>query len=117
MVGAVSVAKEQAASAELTDRNGMSAIARALANLQPEADGVDLAALAAAEERLYSYKQQREAPIADTPFTPALQSKAERRRLRQDGIEISQLYSGLGMACLDSSIGAAWETRTPSLPF
>lgn len=80
----------------------MSAIARALAGSMPEADGVDLDRLAAAEDRLAKLRHKREAPIAETQFTPRLQTASDRRRLRQEGAELSREFNAIGMDCLVS---------------
>ena len=87
----------------------MTAIARALAQLSPEADGVDLAALTAAEHRLALLRSQRDSPIADTPFTPRLQTAGDRRKLKLLGIEVSTTFNLIGMDCLDSSSEVAFE--------
>lgn len=77
----------------------MSSIARALAGY-PEAEGVDLERLEAAENSLANLRQRRDAPIAETPFAPALQKASDRRRLREAGAELSREFNSIGMDCL-----------------
>ena len=78
-------------------------------------DGVDLEMLRSAEERLAALRQMREAPIADTAFTPRLQTASDRRRLRQAGIELSRDFNSIGMGCLDTSTEVAFECMQNAL--
>jgi tetratricopeptide (TPR) repeat protein len=81
-------------------------IRRALAGQRPEADVVDMAALAALEPRYRLLLAEAEASqVADPTSDPPPQPR-RRRRL---GAELSRAYCALGLSCLESEPALAHE--------
>jgi len=84
---------------------------RALAGLRPEADAVDVGALAALESRFQAFAALNDAPPED--FIGA--APRPTKQLRRLGQELSLAYNELGMACLERSPAVAHDCLTRAM--
>ena len=94
-----------------SQRDHSVAIERALRD-DPRKVGIDvgqLRTLRSLDAQWTRYRKESGAPIADTVFSPMLQSKVARELLAESGADLSRRYNSSGMACLPHNAEVAYE--------